>query len=234
MRQRPALVLSALMPLLALTPCAHAGSDGSVHIALGPEAAGAAIASLHSPEAASRARPMQAVMDQRERQFDPRVLWVTVGSSVGFPNSDDIRHHVYSFSPTRRFELPLYSGRDVSPIDFPEAGLVVLGCNIHDWMSAHILVLDTPHAALADSEGRIKLSAPPGRYQLRLWHARLDGDADWLEETVELVQGTELELARRLSLTPEEPPPLSENERLRALQERFRALRNREGEGEGQ
>lgn len=117
----------------------------------------------------------------------------------------------------------------MSPVDFPHPGVVVLGCNIHDWMSAHILVLDTPHAAVADAQGRVELDAPPGTYRLRLWHARLDAEDDWLEEDVELAPGVAVDLARPLTLKPEEPPPLSEDERLRALQERFRALRSREG-----
>ena len=230
MRPSSAIALPVLLGLLfgGVPAAAAMASEAVLRVELGPEAAELAIVSLHSPEATARALPMQASMDQRERQFHPRALWVTVGSQVSFPNSDDIRHHVYSFSPTRRFELPLYSGSEASPVDFPQAGLVVLGCNIHDWMSAHILVLDTPHAAVADADGRVELSAPAGSYRLRLWHPRLDAEVDWLEEPVELVPGESVELARPLRLKPEEPPPLSEDERLRDLQERFRALRKRE------
>jgi plastocyanin len=227
---RLSFALALAMPVLLVTTASvHAATDVRLDVRVGPEGAGLAVASLHSPESAARLRPMRAVMDQRERQFHPRVLWVTAGSEVRFPNSDDIRHHVYSFSAARRFELPLYSGSEASPISFPEPGLVVLGCNIHDWMSAHILVLDTPHAAVADADGRIELSAPPGSYRLRLWHPRLDGVDDWLEEPIELAVDAALTLERPLQLKPEEPPPLSEDERLRALQERFRALRTREG-----
>jgi plastocyanin len=183
-----------------------------------------AVVSLHSPEAAARTVPMRAVMDQRGRQFEPRVLWVTVDSEVTFPNNDDIRHHVYSFSPTQRFELPLYSGTPSAPVRFPVAGVVTLGCNIHDWMLGHIVVLDTPYAAIADAEGWVEIDAPAGAYGLRIWHSRLQAAEGWMETPFELpAEGAEL--AQALNLRPAEPPKLSDDEHLRALQERFRALR---------
>ena len=84
-------------------------------------------------------------MDQRGSQFVPHVLPVQAGTSVTFPNSDQIRHQVYSFSASKRFELPLYAGTSASPIRFDQPGIVVLGCNIHDWMIGYVVVLDTPY-----------------------------------------------------------------------------------------
>ena len=98
--------------------------------------------------------------------FTPRVSVVETGTSVGFPNSDDVLHHVYSFSPAKRFELPLYSGRPASTVVFDQPGVVVLGCNIHDWMIGWIVVLDTPHHARSDDEGLVRLQVPDGDYQL--------------------------------------------------------------------
>jgi len=112
----------------------------------------------------------RAVMDQRDRQFVPRVLPVQTGTAVDFPNSDDVRHQVYSFSPAKRFQLPLYEGTPQHPVVFERAGVVVLGCNIHDRMSAYVVVVDTPHFASAP-RGKAELrNLPPGSYEVRAWH----------------------------------------------------------------
>jgi hypothetical protein len=71
-----------------------------------------------------------------------------VGTSVHFPNRDSVRHHVYSFTPAKKYELKLYTGTPANPVVFDRAGVVPLGCNIHDRMSAHIVVVDTPDALL--------------------------------------------------------------------------------------
>ena len=110
-----------------------------------------------------------AVMDQRNRMFVPHVLAVQTGTSVSFPNSDDVRHHVYSFSSAKTFQLPLYKGTPANPEVFDRAGVVTLGCNIHDQMSAYIVVVDTPYFAktvngVAELDG-----VEAGRFTLRVW-----------------------------------------------------------------
>lgn len=117
--------------------------------------------------------PVPAVVDQRDKQFLPRVLAVRTGTTVSFPNSDNIRHHVYSFSPAKRFELRLYQGTPSEPVLFDKPGLVVLGCNIHDWMLGYVYVTDDPWYAVSDDSGRISLELPPGAYQVSLWHPQL-------------------------------------------------------------
>lgn len=118
-----------------------------------------------------------AVMDQRNRMFVPHVLPIQTGTAVEFPNSDDVRHQVYSFSDPKKFQLPLYAGTPSSPIVFDKPGEVVLGCNIHDRMSAYIVVVDTPHFAASGREGRVTLAnLPPGRYMVHVWHADLRAD----------------------------------------------------------
>ena len=118
-----------------------------------------------------------AVMDQKNRMFVPHVLPVQTGTAVEFPNSDDIRHQVYSFSEPKKFQLPLYTGTPANPIVFDKPGVVILGCNIHDRMSAYILVVDTPHFAATGRDGRVTLpNLPAGRYTVHVWHADLKGD----------------------------------------------------------
>ena len=90
---------------------------------------------------------MQTIIDQRDKQFIPYVTALQVGTSVWFANTDKIRHHVYSFSPAKKFELPLYAGVPAEPVVFDQPGFVTLGCNIHDWMIAYVAVLTTPYFA---------------------------------------------------------------------------------------
>jgi len=124
------------------------------------------------PGQASTAR---VVMDQQKRQFSPYILPVQVGTTVSFPNSDPINHHVYSFSPAKRFELRLHQ-QNAAPqeLRFDQPGLVTLGCNIHDWMLGFILVLDSPWFTQTDANGRARLEfEPTDGQQLQLWHPRL-------------------------------------------------------------
>jgi plastocyanin len=118
-----------------------------------------------------------AVMDQKNRTFVPHVLPVQVGTAVEFPNSDDVRHQVYSFSEAKKFQLPLYTGTPASPIVFDKTGVVSLGCNIHDRMNAYIVVVDTPYFAVTGRDGRVTLpNLGAGRYVVRLWHPDLSAD----------------------------------------------------------
>jgi plastocyanin len=118
---------------------------------------------------------LKAEMDQRDQEFSPSVLAVQVGTQVKFPNSDNIRHQVYSFSPAKRFELRLYEGTPSDPLLFDKPGVVVLGCNIHDWMVGYIYVTDDPVFGVTDSNGTIRLDQlPAGRYQATLWHPRTE------------------------------------------------------------
>ncbi len=117
------------------------------------------------------AAPVQAVMDQVDLAFVPDVLVLPAGSSVMFPNSDAVRHQVYSFSDARAFQLPLYRGKPYPPVTFPQPGIVTLGCNIHDNMIAYIVVTAAPFFGRTDSRGIwIADDVPAGRYRLRVWH----------------------------------------------------------------
>jgi plastocyanin len=133
-----------------------------------------AVVFVESPEARAQVKPLAGVeIAQAERRFVPAVSIVTVGSAVSFPNRDVVRHHVYSFSPAKRFEIKLYVGTPAQPVVFDQPGIAVLGCNIHDQMAAWVVIVDTPHYGRTDEQGRWSTPLPPGRYRLRAWHPQL-------------------------------------------------------------
>jgi plastocyanin len=120
---------------------------------------------------ASPVRPQQATIDQVNKTFVPLVSVIRTGTEVRFPNSDNIRHAIYSFSPPKVFTEKLYSGREAAPVIFDKAGLVVLGCNIHDQMVAWVVVVDTPYFGKTSANGLAELrELPVGDYELRTWY----------------------------------------------------------------
>lgn len=131
------------------------------------------------PLAKSAPQPQPtAIMDQRNNAFVPGVLAIRTNTLVHFPNSDNVRHHVYSFSSAKRFELRLYHGQTAQPILFDQPGTVVLGCNIHDSMIGYIYVVDSEHYGVADAEGKLVIeNIPAGEYQLELQHPELKDNA---------------------------------------------------------
>ena len=133
----------------------------------------------------------KAVMDQRNLMFVPDVLIVQTGTAVDFPNSDQVRHQVYSFSGAKSFQLALYAGRAHAPVVFDRAGLVTLGCNIHDSMLGYIWVTDSPWFGRTGADGTLALrELAPGDYTVRVWHALLDESGPQLELHLKLGEGT--------------------------------------------
>lgn len=186
---RPAAVRLALCAALWALP-GFAAQAGTVQVdVLDPagKPLADAVVFLDSAEARRQVKPLAGVeMAQEKRQFVPGVLVVPTGTEVTFPNRDSVRHHVYSFSPVKKFELKLYTGTPSTPVLFDKAGVVVLGCNIHDQMVGWVLVVDTPYYSrtLAGS-GRAQLdNVPPGTYVLRTWHARLPVGAPAQEQAL--------------------------------------------------
>lgn len=111
------------------------------------------------------------MIEQKNKTFIPLVTVVQTGTNISFPNRDLVRHHVYSFSPAKTFELKLYSGVPANPVMFDTPGTVVLGCNIHDTMLAYIHIVDTPYFAKTDNTGKAKLNElPSGQYNVKVWH----------------------------------------------------------------
>lgn len=108
---------------------------------------------------------------QQGLTFQPFVTAVQAGTLVEFPNKDKTRHHVYSFSDAKTFEIQLYAGKPEQPVLFDKPGIVVLGCNIHDYMQAYIYVGESPLLAITDADGTVQFNQlAPGGYQLKLWH----------------------------------------------------------------
>jgi plastocyanin len=150
-----------------------------------------AVAYVAAADAASAAPKKHAVVDQRDKQFIPYVTAVQAGTPVIFPNSDNIRHHVYSFSPAKKFELPLYSGVPAEPVVFDKVGFVTLGCNIHDWMIAYVAVLPTPYFQVTRQDGHAVLKdLPAGQYTVQVWHPALKGQPEALAQRVDVGGGT--------------------------------------------
>jgi hypothetical protein len=140
-------------------------------------------------------RPLSGVeIAQARRLFNPRVTVVTVGTAIAFPNNDTVRHHVYSFSSVKSFELKLYAGVPAEPVVFDKPGVAVLGCNIHDEMVAWVVVVDTPLYARSATGGKALVEGvPAGSYELRVWHPDLSDPS--LATSIPLtVGGTDVEM----------------------------------------
>ena len=142
-----------------------------------------AVVFLESADAKSASKPLKGIeVVQAAKQFSPAVTVVTTGTSILFPNNDTVRHHVYSFSPAKTFDLKLYAGVPANPVVFDKSGIAVLGCNIHDNMVAWVVVVDTPYFGKTDAQGHLTIDAPAGSYKLRTWHASLPTGAAAAEQ----------------------------------------------------
>jgi plastocyanin len=152
-----------------------------------------AVVFLESPAARAAARPRAMVeIAQVAKAFDPPVTVVPVGTAVNFPNRDSVRHHVYSFSPAKKFEIKLYVGTPAEPVVFDQPGIAVLGCNIHDQMAAWVVIVPTPWYGRAGADGVVRLpQVPAGAYRLRTWHASLPVGAPAADEPLAVEAGAQ-------------------------------------------
>ncbi|MFT7109269.1 MAG: plastocyanin [Psychrobacter glaciei] len=130
----------------------------------------AVVVNPETPASAQYIVKQPAVMDQINMQFSPMVIAVVKGQAVNFPNSDNIRHHVYSFSKENRFETKLYANKPDAPVLFEKSGLVVLGCNIHDSMVGYIFVSAWKNFAVSDGSGAASIEAIKAPRELEYWH----------------------------------------------------------------
>ncbi|WP_229008175.1 methylamine utilization protein [Methylophilus sp. Leaf408] len=146
---------------------AHADVTVIVLSASGNPVEDAVVAFYDGKTSASNPNAMGKIV-QKNKMFNPKVTIVQTGTSINFPNEDSFRHHVYSFSPAKKFELKLYSGVPADPVLFNQAGLVTLGCNIHDSMVGYIYVVDTPFFAKTDDKGRAVIKLSDGQYSYQV------------------------------------------------------------------
>jgi plastocyanin len=155
-----------------------------------------------SPEAGvAFPKPLKpAEIEQRGLKFLPMVSVIQTGSRIAFPNNDKVKHHIYSFSPAKKFDQKLYSGAAAATQVFDKAGLVVLGCNIHDRMVAYVKVVDSPYFAKTDAAGAARIELPaPGQYSVSAWHYNMSGAA--AEQALALASG-DAALAFKLAQKP--------------------------------
>lgn len=150
--------------------------------------------------------PSIAIVDQIDKVFIEHVTAIQVGAAVSFPNHDNIRHHVYSFSEAKSFEIPLYKGMPTEPVVFENTGVVTLGCNIHDWMSAYIYVVDTPFFGTTGKDGHTGIQLPAGSYEIRIWHPQLEGNSPALVRRIDLTAGSATDIRFQLKLKPSLKP----------------------------
>ena len=156
--------------------------------------------------------PPAVTIAQNNKQFEPYVTVIQVGTAVDFPNRDDILHNVYSFSKAKPFQLPLYKDKAPQPVVFDQPGVVILGCNIHDWMVAYVYVADTPHFAKTGADGRAVLTGlSPGSYLVRVWHPRKKRRGSSPERRIRVTTASpepmEFTVALKPEWRPRQPPP---------------------------
>jgi plastocyanin len=198
--------LRTFSPLVAFILC-HRLVAGSLEVTVKDANGGfVADAVVYASLANSGVSPTKKriVIDQRDKQFVPYVTALQVGTAVMFPNSDNIRHHVYSFSPAKKFELPLYAGVPAEPVLFDKVGFVTLGCNIHDWMIAYVAVLPTPYFQVTAREGRASLkNLPAGTYVVHAWQPSMKEPPEKLAQQIEVPGNGARDLLFTLDLKPD-------------------------------
>lgn len=181
----PVFLARILLPWLALSSALAARAATLTVTDAGGRPLKEAVVSVVVDAPPAVAAPAASIQ-QVGRRFEPTVTVVQTGTPVAFPNNDTVRHHVYSFSPAKRFEIKLYIGTPTQPIVFDKPGIVTLGCNIHDRMLAWVVVVDSPHFAKTDAAGAAVLAVPAGRHRLRVWHPDLGEGAPPFETVVAL------------------------------------------------
>ena len=170
-----------------------------------------AVAPLGQPAPLPAKAAATAIMDQHNLAFVPRILAVAVGTSVDFPNNDAVSHQVYSFSPAKKFQLPLYKGARHPPVTFDREGLVVLGCNIHDGMVGYVYVTAAPFFGTTDPAGTLRLAQlPAGEYKVTVWSPLIADLPSSLTHTVHVnaqeLAVSRVQLSRALRARPEPRP----------------------------
>ncbi len=205
-RARWALATVLLLAAMLMAAAAHAEGDiaATVVDAHGMPVADAVVVAVPVDGAMRLPSRHESVVDQVDKEFTPKVNAILVGTSVVFPNHDNVRHQVYSFSRAKRFELPLYAGVPAQPVVFDTPGVVVLGCNIHDWMIGYVYVSESPYFAKTGADGKVVIAnLTPRVYKVRVWHPQLDGTEESTQRDIDLSHAKRVETTWTLKLKPE-------------------------------
>ena len=119
----------------------------------------------------------EVVVGQLGKSFAPYISVSQVGSKVNFVNQDDITHHIYSAGSDNKFSFKIRAGKTNSSTLFEHASEVAMGCNIHDWMSGYLLLVNTPHFGKTDEAGQVSFNlAEHGKYKVVVWHPQMQAD----------------------------------------------------------
>jgi plastocyanin len=183
---RPPIRLWSLL-LFALSSAASASTFSVQVTGTNGKPVGDAVVTLHAIGRPTPSAPIgnRYTVAQKDLRFRPFVLIVPVNSDVSFPNLDAVRHHVYSFSAAKRFELKLYARDQTRSVHLDRAGIIPLGCNIHDSMSAFLFVTDSVWTARTDRGGRAAIgSLPAGKYMMTSWHPYLRAPANQVSKPI--------------------------------------------------
>ena len=208
--------IAPLLLALSSTAPAIAGSLTVQANLANHEAFAGAVITVHG-ESAHAQPPVAAILDQINLTFVPDLIVIPVGSTVEFPNSDSVSHQIYSFSPTNRFQLPLYHGKPYPPVHFDQAGVVTLGCNIHDRMVGYIYVTDATYFGRTDAHGVWTVAnVPRGTYHVSLWHPLLREPPASLDRAVSVSAdepaAVTVQLAQALRPAPLQTTPRSKDQ----------------------
>lgn len=189
-----------MLCVLSLFPLSSFAVEFSVRL-VDQEGMPIANAVVESPGAAVTKAPTEiAVIDQLNKRFVPMVIAIQKGQSVNFPNNDNIRHHVYSFSSIKQFSTELYADTPGEPVTFDQSGVAALGCNIHDSMVGYIYVSDWQDVAVSGESGIVHFNQSAIPEQLVIWHP-WSNDTDNRREvsTATLTAGGTLEVQLSIS-----------------------------------
>ncbi len=160
---------------------------------------------LHGDDLPERlAAPRAITIHQQGKRFAPYLSVTQSGDEVVFTNRDDITHHIYSVAGPKRFSFKLRAGEERHVRPLSQAGVIPMGCNIHDWMSGYLLVVDTPYFGFTDSDGRVEFNdLAAGQYRALVWHPQLQEASDLaLDFRVPETAALELHLSRPLAQLP--------------------------------
>jgi plastocyanin len=196
-----------LLALIGAGVPALAGTIGVQASLVNHEPFAGAVIMVHAEGTHAAVAPVSGILDQVNLAFVPDILVIPLGSTVEFPNTDSVSHQIYSFSPTKRFQLPLYHGKPYPPVRFEQAGVVTLGCNIHDKMVGYIVVTDGLYFGRTDARGTWSVTnVPRGTYHVSLWHPLLRDAAASVERQVAITDeepvSVTLQLAQSLRPAP--------------------------------